>query len=150
MYLNILAPLDGSDFAECALAHVSAIATGCSVPNVTLLRVVEPLPQQAYAEVSVLMADADKKMEAESQDYLSRTADKLKQEGLAVETAILVGRAADEILGYASQNQVDLIIMSTHGRSGISRWVMGSVADRVLRHSAVPVLIIAPAGCRIS
>ena len=89
-------------------------------------------------------------MEAESQDYLSRTADKLKQEGLAVETAILVGRAADEILGYASQNQVDLIIMSTHGRSGISRWVMGSVADRVLRHSAVPVLIIAPAGCRIS
>ena len=60
MYQNILAPLDGSDFAECALAHVSAIATGCRVPNVTLLRVVEPLPQQAYAEVSVLMADADK------------------------------------------------------------------------------------------
>jgi nucleotide-binding universal stress UspA family protein len=63
---------------------------------------------------------------------------------------VQVGWAADAIMGYADQNGVDLIIMSTHGRAGIGRWFMGSVADRVVRHATVPVLTASPAGCRPS
>ncbi len=70
----------------------------------------------------------------------------LSKEGIAAQTVIVSGRPVDEILSYASKNQVDLIIMSTHGRAGISRWVFGSVVERVLRHSAVPVLIVPPPG----
>jgi nucleotide-binding universal stress UspA family protein len=51
-------------------------------------------------------------------------------------------------LEYAAKNHVDLIIMTSHGRSGISRWLFGSVAERVSQHSTIPVLIVAPAGCR--
>jgi nucleotide-binding universal stress UspA family protein len=58
------------------------------------------------------------------------------------------GSAAEEILKYSQDNDVDLIIMSTHGRSGVSRWAMGSVADRVVRTSVAPVLLTTPKECR--
>ena len=150
MYQKILAPLDGSEFSECALAHVSAIATGCQVPDVTLLSIIEPVPQMTYVYASDVLDKAAPKMQAETENYLGKIADRLKGEGLTVQTVVLNGRAADEILSYISQNPVDLIIMSTHGRAGVSRWVMGSVTDRVLRHSTVPVLTVSPAGCRVS
>ena len=72
------------------------------------------------------------------------------QEGISARGEVVTGKAADAILDYAEKNNVDLIIMSTHGRSGISRWAFGSVADRVVRHSIAPVLLVAPAGCRIN
>ncbi len=150
MYKKILAPLDGSEFSECSLEHVRAVATGCQVPEVILLSVVEPVAPHAYAEASAeWMANAEKTAQEEIKDYLSQLADKLNKEGVAAQTAVILGRPADKILDYANKNQVELIIMSTYGRSGVSRWVFGSVADRVLRHSAVPVLIVSPPGCRV-
>ncbi len=156
MYKKILAPLDGSELAECSLEHVTAIATGCSVPEVVLFRVVEPISAQvtaALAEAGGISAELYTKMEsqnrAEADEYIAEKAKKLrKKDGITVQTALAYGNPAEEILKYAKKNQVDLIIMTTHGRSGISRWVFGSVADRILRHSPVPVLIIAPTGCR--
>jgi nucleotide-binding universal stress UspA family protein len=149
MYQKILAPLDGSELSECSLELIRAIATGCHIPEVVLLRVVEPVPT-----VPQLSEDWRRNAEREAldsaQDYLSRLADNLKKEGVAAETIILKGRPAEEIVDYVKKNPVDLIIMSTHGRSGVSRWVFGSVAERVLRHSAVPVLLISAPGCRIS
>jgi nucleotide-binding universal stress UspA family protein len=153
MYQKILAPLDGSEFSECSLAHVKAIDGGCKVPDVVLLQVIEPLPQ-----ASVIVSEIGeslfllKQEEAESriEDYLSKLAESLKNEGIAAQTAMARGKVADEILDYAGKNNVDLIIMGTHGSSGVVRWAMGSVADRVIRHSAVPVLIAAPKACRIS
>jgi nucleotide-binding universal stress UspA family protein len=68
----------------------------------------------------------------------------LSKEGIAAQTVIVPGRPADEILNYASKSQVDLIIMSTHGKAGVSRWVFGSVVERVVRNSAAPVLIVPP------
>ena len=66
---------------------------------------------------------------------------------MRVEVELIVGGAADEaILDYAKENNIDLIVMSTHGRSGVHRWIFGSVTQRVLRHSPVPVLIVPPAG----
>lgn len=148
MYKKMLAPLDGSELAECTLTHTRAIAKGCQVPEVVLLRVVEPL-RQVYELGEEWRRNAEAKAQAEAKDYLSKVADSLKKEGIAAEAAVVSGRSADEILDYTKKNQVDLIVMSTHGMSGISRWVLGSVADRVIRHSTVPVLVISPLGCRI-
>ncbi len=153
MYKKILAPLDGSELAECSLEHVKAIATGCSVPEVVLFRVVEPIPAQVTAALAEAGGDwytqMEKQNRAEADEYITETAKRLKKkDGITVQTALAYGSPAEEILKYAKKNQVDLIIMTTHGRSGVTRWVFGSVADRILRHSPVPVLIIAPTGCR--
>lgn len=157
MYRKILVPLDGSELSECSLQHVRAIATGCNVPEVVLLRVVEPLSAQAvssYLEAGPTGADLLTKTEtqnkADAEDYISKLSEKLKREGIAAQTAIVDGWPADVILDYAKNNHIDLIVMSTHGRAGISRWAFGSAADRVIRHSVVPVLVVSPPGCRIS
>ncbi len=149
MYKKILAPLDGSELSECTLEHLKAVATGCQVPEVVLLSIVEPF-HQAYElaeDWRTVRRDAEEKAFAYANDYLSKVADSLKKEGIAAEAIIVLGKAADEILDYAKKRKVDLIVMSTHGRSGVSRWVLGSVADKVLRQSAVPVLIVPPAAC---
>ena len=115
-----------------------------------MLRVVEPIAPVAYAETSAnWVAEKEKQNQAEVENYLSQVADDLREKGMAVQTAVIWGRPADEILDYTKNSRADLIIMSTHGRSGLSRWVFGSVTERVLRHSAVPVLITPPPG-RIS
>ena len=150
MYQKILVPLDGSEFSECVLNHVRAIATECHVPQVVLLGVAEPISYQVYYMIGI--EDRVREMQKETQkyveSYLSKAADSLRQDGLTVQTVVVSGRPAEEILDYANKNQVDLIIMSTHGRSGVSRWVVGSVTDKVVRHSVTPVLTISPPGCR--
>jgi len=146
VYNKVLVPLDGSDFSECSLEHVKAIVTGCKVADVVLLWAIEPVPPIGEGWP---MVDFEKAVQDQAKDYLARMSDKLKKEGLAVQTAIVKGRAADAILDYARKNNVDLIIMSTHGRSGVSRWVMGSVTDKVVRHATIPVLTVSPPGCRI-
>jgi nucleotide-binding universal stress UspA family protein len=152
MYKKILVPLDGSEFSECSLEHVKAIASGCRVPQTVLLRVVEPLSAETVSALAMaggdLMRRAELESQAEAKDYMKKTKASLANDGLAVETAIVDGRAAEEILDYAKNNKVDLIVMTTHGKTGISRWFFGSVAEKVLQHSAVPVLMISPAGCR--
>jgi len=81
---------------------------------------------------------------------LSTLFDYTVAEGIAVETDIGDGLPADEILHYAEDKGVDLIIMSTHGKSGVSRWFSGSVAEKVVSQSFIPVLVVTPPGCRIS
>ena len=149
MYKKILAPLDGSKFSECNLEHVRTVATGRQVPEVVLLRVIEPM-QQVYELSEKWQRDVEEKALVEAKDYLAKVADDLKKDGVSAETVVILGKPDEAILDYATQNQVELIIMSTHGKSGVSRWAFGSVADRVLRHSPVPVLIAAPAACRVS
>jgi len=151
MYKKILVPLDGSELAERSLAHMKAIAKGCQVPEVVLIGVVEPIP--LAGELSGFSA-AELGVQAEKQaldwlkGYLAGVADKMSSEGMNVKTALAHGKAADEILDYARKNQVDLIIMTTHGRSGLARWAMGSVADRIVRHARIPVLIVSPPDSR--
>lgn len=154
MYNKILVPLDGSEFSECSLEHVKAIASGCNVPETVLLRVVEPLSAQAVSALAEAGGDVLRKVEldnqAEAKDYILKIQNKLASEGLNnVQGVAVDGRAAEEILDYVRNNGVDLIVMTSHGRSGLSRWVFGSVAQRVLQHSPVPVLMIAPPGCRV-
>jgi nucleotide-binding universal stress UspA family protein len=152
MYDKILVPMDGSGNSECVLEHVKAIATGCHVSNVILLRVIEPFPAY-YMDYKISEAFIRQAQEAAKLDagkYLTGIAAKMKNEGMSVVTITLEGNAADTILNYAAQNGVDLIFMSTHGRTGISRWALGSVTDKVVRGANVPVMIVAPANCRVN
>jgi nucleotide-binding universal stress UspA family protein len=149
MYRKILVPLDGSPFSECALSHVKSIAAGCAVPEIILLFVVEqPVAGAGYEVPDEWVEDSTKKAAEFAQNYLNGIAQELRKDNLVVNPVILQGSPAELILSYAEKNGVDLIITSTHGRSGVSRWVFGSVADRVVHHSSVPVLIVSPSECR--
>ena len=151
MYDNILVTLDGSKLAECVLPHVETVYKGCEKPKVTILRVVEPV-QLPYGEgmtgITLDMlrqAEADEKVEAKT--YLEKIAAKMSKVGMAVQTKVLAGKAEEAIVDFINKNNYDLAILSTHGRSGISRWVWGSVADRILRHVCIPVMMVRAPGC---
>ena len=146
MYRRILVPLDGSETAECSLEHVKDIAKGCNVPQVDLLFVVEPVSSGLYQSA----VEVKENLLAFGNDYLAKIIKYLRTEGIAAGSIILEGKPAETIIDYAVKNDVDLIIMSSHGRSGPSRWAFGSVADKVVRSSVVLVLISVPKGCRIA
>jgi nucleotide-binding universal stress UspA family protein len=142
LYNKILVPLDGSELAERSLEHVKTITNGDSATEVVLLQVISWPTHTGHTLSGELMRSEGKKAEAIARDYLAKLENSLKADGIAVKTNIIHGEPAEEILDYATHNKVDLIVMSTHGRSGVSRWVFGSVAERILRHSAIPVLIV--------
>ena len=152
MYKKILVPLDGSGFAECSLEHVKAVTSGSSASKIILFSVVEPLSTETVYALTIagddLLRKAEMDNQTEARNYIGKVKNKLAKSGLKVETVVIDGRAAEEILDYAKNNKVDLIVMSTHGKSGISRWFFGSVAHKVLQHSSIPILLIAPSGCR--
>ena len=143
MYQRVLVPLDGSEMAECAFPHMQAVATGCNVVEVVLLRVIGPLPLPG----DYIISDSDRirlesKHRADAQNYMENVAKELGASGRKVRADIVEGEAAESIVEYAEKQEIDLIVMATHGRSGIGRWALGSVADRVIRHSNVPVLLV--------
>ncbi|MEE8318090.1 MAG: universal stress protein [Dehalococcoidales bacterium] len=151
MYEKILVPLDGSELAECVLPHVENIIRGGEVREVVFFRVAEPaLTSSRYAEIGLTEADV-KRIAAESETaarkYLDELVDRVNYAKVNVRSEVVTGKAADSLADFAAKNEVDLIIIATHGRSGISRWVWGSVADRILHSSSVPILMVRPPGC---
>jgi nucleotide-binding universal stress UspA family protein len=149
MYSRILVTLDGSEYAECIIQHVKAIVAGCHVPQVDLLTVVEPLTSQIY-EVPQSWKDTVEKQGLDwAKQYLARVVDELAKDGIKASGVVIQGSPADAILDYVNKNKIDLVMMSSHGRTGASRFAFGSVADKYIRESPVPVFISTPAGCRI-
>jgi nucleotide-binding universal stress UspA family protein len=125
------------------VAYVAALAAGCHVPEVILVRVrafIDPLAIKSMPPKMIEQVDEASQKEAE--DYLKQTAAELGRKKIAAQTEVLVGNPSDEIIEFCRKNSIDLIVMSTHGRSGVSRLVWGSVADKVVRSSHIPVLII--------
>ena len=154
MYKKILVPLDGSELAECVLPHVESIAKGCGVETVTFVRVVAPIkmPVSSIDEEYTFIAEDWKRLESMSramaENYLNKLMNRVKYIGIDFQSEVLGGgRAADMIAEYATKGVVDLIIIATHGRSGISRWLLGGVAERVLRSACVPVLMVRAPSC---
>jgi nucleotide-binding universal stress UspA family protein len=151
MYKKVLVPLDGSELAECVLPHVEIIAGSGRVQNVTFFRVVKPFyPVGDYMGDTMSTIDVvsiNKEAVAAAEDYLKKVIKKVKYPGVKIGWEVVKGNEAESIAEYAKKNEVDLIIIATHGRSGVSRWVMGSVADRVLRSACVPVLMVRAPGC---
>jgi nucleotide-binding universal stress UspA family protein len=140
MYKRILLTLDGSALAEQALPHAVAHADHFRA-ELILLRVLVQLPRPPTAIPSTLQTAEDATMKF-AREYLERLAADVQERDIRVKLATTVGRPHLQIIQYAETNQVDLIVMSTRGQSGLSRWLMGSVADRVVRGADVPVLLV--------
>jgi nucleotide-binding universal stress UspA family protein len=146
MFRRILVPLDGSELAERALPYAQGLARELN-SELILLRVVNCVDlASSQAFTGFLPAEVfDAAIEDERQtaaEYLARLAERLQADGLATQWVVRSGDPAGEIVEYGKMAQIDLVVMSTHGRSGLSRWVYGSVADRVLRGGTLPVLLI--------
>ena len=156
MYKKIMVPLDGSELAECVLPHVKSFIAGCQVGTIILTRVIEAAPlsyRSAYVNSELDLTKIEertKKIEEErkssAEEYLEEMANRIGQEGLVLQTEVIVGKVADSLVDFAETNDIDLILIATHGRSGVSRWVRGSIADRILRASSVPVLMVRAPG----
>jgi len=150
---TIIAPLDGSELAESVLPHVEALAKQRSkVPvEVVLLRVCEPQVTPSYyvPELSAMPLNWGEYVEQETAkckqvatEHLAGLEKRFKDSNINARSEVLVGKAADEIVDYAQKHPFNLIVMATHGRSGLSRWVYGSVTDNVLNGVSSPVLLI--------
>jgi len=141
---HIVIPLDGSPVAERALPHAVGLARATGA-KLTLLSIVM-VPTSAFAGLEVTYATMEAQLAAARDDmiaYLQALSQRTQGEtGGTVETAVEVGPVAEGIIDYTARVGADLIVMSTHGRSGISRWVLGSVADKVAHGATVPVLLI--------
>jgi len=136
---KMLVPLDGLQTAEAILPIVERLA-GPRDLIVSLLEVIEPLPSAVRAE-STQLDDLITLRREEAQGYLAKVADALKAKGLRVEWSLAFGHAAETIADIAAEKRADLIAMATHGRTGLERLFLGSVAEGVLRRASIPVLL---------
>jgi nucleotide-binding universal stress UspA family protein len=151
MYKRIMVPLDGSELAECVLPHVEAFVKGFNLSDVILVRVVEPDTLSYHHMLpgeSSTMAQREAERKSLAKDYLNRVAARIRCEGATIRAEVLGGSPAESLIDYAEKNNIDLILTATHGRSGVTRWVMGSVADKILRSANVPVLIVRTPGTK--
>lgn len=148
LFHNILVPLDGSELAEKALGPAIQLASamaqqaeaGDTRVKLTLLRVSAPLTLMAADPI--LFDEMIRMSIDEAQAYLKATAQTISEESIVVETKVVSGSPADAIVYYVEENGVDLVIMSSHGRTGSSRWVYGSVAEKVMHHAPCATAII--------
>ena len=152
---TVIVPLDGSKLSEEVLPHVASLAgpRGLRV----LAAMATPSEGEYYRYMNVQMdsistvytgpyEEFSRKAEAEAMEYLHQVREDLLREGLPrVEERLLHGHPAEAIIELARQTSDSLVAMTTHGRSGLGRWVLGSVTDRVVQHSGGPVLVIRPA-----
>jgi nucleotide-binding universal stress UspA family protein len=149
MYKRMLITLDGSPLADEVVVQATELALQCQ-SQVILLQVIVPV-RSVVAQTEFKTASfADyteeflKRTEEEAKAYLEWTAQPMRERDLDVKCVVVRGLAAEEIIRCAKDYGVDLIIMATHGRSGIGRMVLGSVADEVLRKSSLPLLLYKP------
>jgi len=149
MYEKILIPLDGSTVGEAALPVIEDLVTKLSPVfkvEITLLQVVSSLTHWVVAgEASAPVPYTERELEMIKQratDYLDKAGEGLKNKGATVNTKVVIGAAAEEIIKAADEINATLIAMSTHGRSGFSRWAFGSITNKVLRAGNVPMLTV--------
>ena len=156
MYKHIMVPLDGSEVAECVIPQLEMVAKSCQpAPKVTLVRVVTPLKLYSGFEyggmVEYISPEQIQRLEDDSskaaQTYLTKQIQLLKNDGITAEAKVVFGLASESLTDYAEKNGVDLIVIASHGRSGITEWFWGSVAERVLKTSKIPILMVRPNGC---
>lgn len=143
MFKKILVPLDGSPLAEQALDKALSIAKA-SDAELCLARVVVPLEVVApFVEVQHVYDDAIHRQREEAQVYLNEVAERLQAHlDKPIQCEARLGMVAETILDCAQEHGVDLIVMCSHGRTGFSRWVYGSIAEKVLRGAHCDTLIV--------
>jgi nucleotide-binding universal stress UspA family protein len=156
MFSRVLVPLDGSKVGEAAIPAieqlVDKLAKGTKV-EVILIGVMTLLRHWVVVgEASAPVSYTEEELRLIKQNvekYLVKTGESLKKRGVAVRTIVSTGNAADEIIKAVDDTKADLLAMSTHGRSGLRRLAFGSVTDKVLHRSHIPVLMVrAPEGTK--
>jgi nucleotide-binding universal stress UspA family protein len=143
---NILVPLDGSATGESAIPFAESLAVKLTA-RLVLIHVLEPLTKAGMYDTNpkYSISDALTAREEEAQRYLQKVGGLIKEKtGITPEIVISMGYPANEIADYAGRKDIDLIAMSTHGRTGIQHWVFGSVTDKTLHFGDTPVLVVRP------
>ncbi|OGO16973.1 MAG: hypothetical protein A2Z15_08620 [Chloroflexi bacterium RBG_16_50_11] len=147
MYTKILVPLDGSELAESVFPYLEWFIKVSKVNEVVFLRVVEPFQTPGSIEGAV-PPEERKRIEEDAAklaaEYLDKVAGRFKTDKIKVKPLVLLGKPVKVIAYYVARSDVDLIIMATHGYSGIHRWVSGSKADEVLHAATAPVFLVTP------
>lgn len=140
---KILLPLDGSEAGKTAIPHAEVLAQTLGAEMI-LFHVIEPIiVSLGGPEQSIVPIPQDEKgRESSAMAYLNSVGKELREKGLSTSSVIALGSAANQIIDYAEENAINLIAMSTHGRSGIGRWVFGSVTDKVLHAGDTAVLLV--------
>jgi nucleotide-binding universal stress UspA family protein len=146
MFNHLLVPLDGSQLAEAALPPALELASKFN-SKLSLVWVIQPphlMMTAANGSVyAQLFTEMRNQAEQDAHAYLNAHQESLRQQGYEVHTQVTEGEnIADALLQATESLKADDIVMSTHGRGGLSRWVFGSVADKILRYSDLPVLLI--------
>jgi nucleotide-binding universal stress UspA family protein len=150
MYTKILVPMDGSEITECVLPTVEWFSRVSNVKEIVFLRVVEPFHVRDNLDRQF---DPDERLHIEkdsqkiAQEYCDEIATRFKSKKYKATGKALVGKPAETITKYAADDkEIDLIIMATHGRSGVGKLLHGSTADKVIHEAVVPVLLVTPHG----
>jgi nucleotide-binding universal stress UspA family protein len=157
MFKRLLIPLDGSRFGSRAIRYAADVAQKFSA-EIVLLQVVKPAtpvpvsstvspgmgsPQSAEIAMETAL-DVEKRERARARRYLRRKVSDLESRNIKASYQVLVGDPAQSIMDFADKKKTDLVVMTTHGKSGLKRAIMGSVADSVIRESGKPVLVVRP------
>jgi nucleotide-binding universal stress UspA family protein len=143
MSKKILVPLDGSKFAEAVLPHVQTLAKNEGAEIVLLT--VPAIPSAEFiARNPGVTRNAIEEIEVKTGKYLDAKIANLKKKGAKVKGILREGPISETILQVADEIHADMIAMSTHSRTGINRWLMGSVADEVIHNAHVPVILVHP------
>ncbi|MGD8474535.1 MAG: universal stress protein [Anaerolineae bacterium] len=144
-FRRILVPLDGSPLAERAIPLATALAEkfGSEILLLRVLDIPEPTaPAQHVEETIGWVREARAHAHEEARSYLDEWQRDVYRQGIAVRAMVRDRSAAEDILDVTDCEEIDLIVMSAHGKGGQARWTFGSVADKVTRHSPCPVLIV--------
>jgi nucleotide-binding universal stress UspA family protein len=149
MYKRALVPLDGSMVAESIIPFILEIAGPLDM-EVALVRVLVPAPPMAVEGTRHVVIEDAAKLRADAEKYLASIAADLHAKGVSVTTAVRRGEPVAEILAAAREVDADLIAMTTHGRSGLSRLLFGSVAAAVLSHAEVPVFLMRQTAAQVA
>jgi len=144
-YKKILVPLDASKISEAILPEIEKLASAFGA-DICLLHVVPSLIFPGSMEPVVQYETIAEALNKEGEAYLRTIEKRLKDKGFTVESHLQHGDEAQLILEHCDQDDIDLIAMSTHGHSGVKRWLLGSVAEKVIRHATKPILLVRSAG----
>ena len=143
MYATILVPLDGSRRAEAIMTHAKTLAT-CFCAKVIILQVVEPayIPSDPASYLPELESELNEHRKREAENYLLSWKQRLSSQEIEAEVKVEIGPIVETIIKVSQEENVDLIAMASHGRSGFSRVIYGSVANGVLQKIDRPIFLI--------
>lgn len=147
MYRKIVVVLDGSEEAECVLPHVEMVVGACEAPEVTLVRCIESIAvpygiaTRNFTSIDQLM-DYFLRGKREAERYLKEIASSFRKMGIDTKTIVIFGHVSDALREFAARNEVDLLVIASPRRCGISRWLRGSVVERLVRSLDTPMLVV--------